>query len=311
MINIIGKRYWFFAFSGLIIIAGILALILFPLKLGVEFQSGSELTAQFAPGVTKAQIVQALSDAGYKPGEAVVRAAGADYIIDLPELNDAQQADLRASLTQKLGEYTDKGFQLVSPSTAATTTRNAAIAVVVAAVGMLLYISWAFRRMPNPFRWGTAAIIAMVHDLLVCLGVFAIFAAVTSARVDLLFITAVLTVVGYSVNDTIIVFDRIRENVRRFPGADFEAVVNMSVGETMGRSINTVLTTLFSVIALLLFVGSGLQNFVVILLVGIASGCYSSIFTAAPILVVWDKGEWGRFIGRGNKPRMIEAPAKG
>ncbi len=298
MVNIVGKRFWFFAFSGLIIIAGIIALVAFPLKLGVEFQSGSELTAQFAPTVTKQQIVSALSELGYGAGKAVVRAAGTDYIVDLPELSDAQQSDLRTGLTEKLGDYTDKGIQRVSPTTASATTRNAAIAIVASAIGMLLYISWAFRRMPNPFRWGAAAIIAMVHDLLVSVGIFAIFAAVNSWRVDLLFIIAVLTVVGYSVNDTIVIFDRIRENVRRYPGVDFEYLVNNSLAETMGRSMNTVLTTLFSVVALLLFVGAPLQNFIVILLVGITSGAYSSICTAAPLLVVWDKGEWGRFVGR-------------
>ena len=304
MINIIGKRYWYFAFSAIIILAGIIAMIVFPLKLGVEFKAGSELTAQFAPAVTKEKIVQALSELGYKSGEAIVRAAGADYIIDLPQLNDAQQTDLRTGLTEKLGDYTDKGIQLVSPATAATTTRNAAIAVLVSAIGMLLYISWAFHRMPNPFRWGAAAIIALVHDILVSLGAFAILAAINSWRVDLLLITALLTVVGYSVNDTIVIFDRIRENVRRFPGVDFEVLVNRSLAETMGRSMNTVLTTLFSVVALLLFVGSALQNFVIILLVGIISGAYSSICTAAPILVVWDKKEWGRFIGRKPKPAI-------
>ena len=298
MINIVGKRYWFFAFSAILIVIGIVFLSVFPLKLGVEFQSGSELTAQFAPSVTKAEIVQALAELGYGSGRAVVRAAGSDYIIDLPELTDDQQAELRTGLTDRLGAYTDKGIQKVSAATAATTTRNAAIAVAIAAIGMLFYISWAFHKMPNPFRWGTIAIIAMVHDLLVSVGIFAIFAAARSWRIDLLFVIALLTVVGYSVNDTIVIFDRIRENVRRYPGVDFEALVNKSLSETMGRSLNTVLTTLFGVIALLLFVGSALQNFVVILLVGVASGAYSSIFTAAPFLVVWEKREWGRFIGR-------------
>ena len=302
MINIIGKRYWYFIFSAIIIVAGIVAMIIFPLKLGVEFQSGSELTAQFASNVTKEEIAQALSELGYKSGQVVIRAAGSDFIIDLPQLNDAQQAELRTGLTAKLGDYSDKGIQLVSPATASTTTRNAIIAVIISAIGMLLYITWAFHRMPNPFRWGTAAIIAMVHDILVSLGIFAILAAINSWRVDLLLITAILTVVGYSVNDTIVIFDRIRENVRRFPGVDFELLVNNSLAETMGRSLNTVLTTLFSIVALLLFVGSALNNFVIILLVGIASGAYSSICTAAPILVVWDKGEWGRFIGRKPKP---------
>lgn len=305
MINIIGKRYWFFAISGIVILAGIIALVMFPLKLGVEFQSGSEMTAKFAPTVTRDQIITALSDLGYGGAKAVVRAAGADYIIDLPELSDAQQAALVTGLTGKLGTFTNEGIQGVSASTASNTTRNAAIAVVISAIGMLLYISWAFRRMPNPFRWGTAAIIALVHDVLVSAGIFAIFAAINSWRIDLLFIIGLLTVVGYSVNDTIVIFDRIRENVRRYPGVDFEVVVNTSLAETMARSLNTVLTVLFSVVVLLLFVGSALQNFIVILLAGVTSGAYSSICVASPVLVVWHKGEWGRFIGRKPQPAQL------
>lgn len=307
MINIVGKRFWFFLASGIVILIGIVFLIAYPLQLGVEFRAGSELTATFAATVTKDQIAQALTDLGYSKGEAIVRKAGADYIIDVPELNDAQQAELRAGLTEKVGTFQDKGIQRVSASTAAETTRNAAIAVVVAAIAMLIYITWAFRRMPNPVRWGTAAIIAMAHDILVTVGIFAVLAALNSWRVDLLFISAVLTVVGYSVNDTIVIFDRIREAVRRYPGVDFETLVNNSLVETMGRSLNTGMCTLFAAIALLLFVGPALQTLVIPLLVGVASGTYSSIFTAAPLLVVWNKREWGRFIGR--KPRTAAQPA--
>jgi len=258
MINIVGKRFWFFLASGLVILAGIVALVVDPLQLGIEFHAGSELTAAFPPTVTKAQIVQALADIGYGAGRAVVRQAGSDYIIDLPELNDAQQAELRTGLTDRLGKYDDKGIQRVSPATATETTRNAAIAVAVSAVAMLLYISWAFRRMPNPLRWGAAAIISLLHCILVTMGVFAILASLNSWRVDLLFVSAILTVVGYSVNDTIVVFDRVREAVRRYPGVDFEVLVNNSLVETMGRSLNTGMCTLFAAIALLLFVWSAL-----------------------------------------------------
>jgi preprotein translocase subunit SecF len=163
---------------------------------------------------------------------------------------------------------------------------------------MLIYISWAFHRMPNPFRWGTCAIASLVHDVLVVVGVFAILSGIFGWQIDLMFIAGVLTVIGYSVNDTIVIFDRIRENVSKNPGVDFEGVVNYSLVETMSRTIITGVGTLFVLIALLLFIGASIQNLVVVLLVGIVTGTYSSIGTAASLLVVWKKGEWGRFIGR-------------
>ncbi len=307
MINIVGKRFWFFLASALVVVAGIVTLIVDPLQLGIEFQAGSELTATFAPTVSKSQISQALAEIGYGAGQAVVRQSGSDYIVDLPELSDAQQADLRAQLTAKLGTFDDKGIQRVSPATATETTRNAAIAVAISAIAMLIYISWAFRRMPNPIRWGTIAIISLLHCILVTMGVFAILASLNSWRVDLLFVSAILTVVGYSVNDTIVVFDRIREAVRRYPAMDFEMLVNNSLVETMGRSLNTGMCTLFAAITLLLFVGSALQNLVVVLLVGVTVGTYGSIFIAAPLLIVWNKGEWGRFIGRRPAPARPSA----
>jgi preprotein translocase subunit SecF len=302
MLDIVGKRFWYFLISGIIIVAGLVALGVFGLKPGLEFTSGSELTATFTRPVDTQQVKQALAELGYGPGRATVFRAGDAFVIDLPQLDDAAQDALRSGLTAKLGEFTDQGILLVSPRTALDTVRNAAIAVIVSAIGMLLYISWAFHRMPNPFRWGTTAIIALVHSILIVIGVFAIFGAISSWRIDLMFVTGILTVVGYSVNDTIIVFDRVRENVRRFPGVDFEVLVNQSLVETIGRSMNTALTTMFAVIALLLLVGGTLQNFAVVMLVGIATGTYGSIGIAASLLVVWKNNEWGRFIGRRPQP---------
>jgi preprotein translocase subunit SecF len=163
---------------------------------------------------------------------------------------------------------------------------------------MLLYISWAFHRMPNPFRWGMSAIVALVHDLLVVVGVFAIFGDIFGWQVDLMFVAGVLTVVGHSVYDTIVIFDRIRENTGKNPGMDFEVVVNNSLVETMSRSLITWVGIVFVLIALLLFVGAPIRNLCVVILVGVTTGTYSSICTAAPLLVVWKKGEWGRFVGR-------------
>jgi len=294
MFDIIGKRFWYFLISGIVILAGIIALFVFGLQPGIEFASGSQVTISFEEAVDKQQVTQALADLGYT--SAIVREAGTDFILDLPELDDAAKADLRAGLADKLGEFRDGGFQSVSAKAAEGTTRNTIIAVIISAIGMLIYISWAFRRMPNPFRWGTCAIVALIHDVLVAVGVFALLGGIFDWEIDLMFIAGILTVIGYSVNDVIVVFDRIRENVRNRGEANFEAVVNDSILETLSRSIITGLGTMFVLIALLLFVGSSIQNLVVVLLVGVITGTYSGFGTAASLLVVWKKGEWGRFI---------------
>ncbi len=300
MFDIIGKRFWFFLISGVVIVAGIISFAVFGLQSGVQFRSGSELIVTFGENVTvaKSDLVGALAELGYGGEDSIVRKAGTDFIVDLPQLDDAAKASLRAGLTQKLGEFRDGGFESVTRESATQMTRNAFIAVLISAIGMLIYISWAFRRMPRPFRWGTCAIVALVHDMLVVVGVFALLGGLFGWQVDLMFIAAVLTVVGYSVNDTIVIFDRIRENVRRYPGGDFEAVINRSLVETMSRTLITGVGTLFVLISLLIIVGGPIQNLAVVLLVGILTGTYSSFGTAASLLVVWDKNEWGRFIGR-------------
>ena len=166
----------------------------------------------------------------------------------------------------------------------------------MAAVGVLLYITWAFRRMPKPFHYGTCAIVALFHDVLVVLGIFSILGSILDWEINLMFITGTLAVIGYSVNNTVVIFDRIRENLTKGVSSNFEIVVNNSLVETLSRSVNTSLTTLIVVLALLLFVGASIQNFVVVLTIGIIAGTYSSLFIAPQLLVVWDRGEWGRFV---------------
>jgi preprotein translocase subunit SecF len=304
MYNIIGKRFWFFAISGIIILAGIIALIAFGLKPGIEFRSGSEVTVSFSDPVEKQQLVQTLTDLGYGPGTAIIRKAGMDYIIDLPELNDQAKADLRTALNDKIGAFQDGGFELVSPKAAADTTRNTVIAVIISALGMLLYISLAFRKVPKPFRWGTCAIIALVHDVLVVVGIFALLGAFFGWQIDLMFIAGVLTVIGYSVNDTIVIFDRIRENLKKGISQDFETVVNYSLVETMSRTLVTGLGSIFVLIALTIVLGASIQNLSIVLLVGVLTGTYSSFGTAASLLVVWDKKEWGRFLPWRKSPEL-------
>ncbi|MFH1381818.1 MAG: protein translocase subunit SecF [Chloroflexota bacterium] len=296
--DVIGKRFWFFLISGIIILTGIVALSTFGLKPGVEFTSGSLMTVGFEQNTDVAGVKQTVVDLGYT-GAIVQQTGAGDFLIRLPVLDDAAKRTFEDGLTAALGNLQVKSFDTVSPIIAAETLRNTIIAVVLSAIGMLIYISWAFRRMPNPFRWGVSAIAALAHDILVVVGTYAFLGGLLGWQIDLMFVAGLLTVVGYSVNGTIVIFDRIRENVRLYPAADFALVVNNSLVDTLARSLNTGMTTLFGAIALMLFVGASIQNLVVVLLVGVATGTYSAICTAAPLLVVWNKGEWGRFIGRG------------
>ena len=295
MFDITGKRFWFFFISGVVILMGIISLATFGLKAGIEFSSGSMMTVGFEQEVDQSTLKKDLTGLGY--ANAIVQRVGEDdFLIRLPELSGKAKTELEAGLTTGLGTLEVREFDAVSPMIAAETTRNAAIAVAIAAVGILLYIAWAFRKMPNPFRYGTCAIIALVHDTLVALGVFSILGGILGWEIDLMFVTGILAVIGYSVNNTVVVFDRIRENLSKDARSDFEVVVNNSLVETLSRSMNTSLTTLFMVLALLLFIGVAIQNFAVVLLIGIIAGTYSSLCIAPQLLVVWKKGEWGRFI---------------
>jgi preprotein translocase subunit SecF len=295
MFDIAGKRTLFLVISEVIILVGIIALVVFGLKPGIEFSSGSIMTVSFDQEVEQSELEQEMVNLGY-PNTIIQRTGEGDFLIRTPELTGEEKTALETGLSDKFGSLTEREFYSVSPMVAAETAHNAIIAVGVAAVGILLYITWAFRRMPRPFHYGVCAIIALVHDVVVVTGVFAILGAIMGWEINLMFITGVLAVIGYSINDTVVIFDRIRENLSRGISADFETVVNTSLVETMSRSLNTCLTTLFVVLALLFFVGASIQNFAVALLIGIISGTYSSIFIAAPLLIVWERGEWGRLI---------------
>jgi len=295
MLDIIGKRFWFLLISGVMVVLGIISLSVFGLKAGIEFSSGSLLTVGFEREVQVVEVKEVVADLGYS--NAIVQSTGGgDFLIRLPELTDETKTALEAGLTARLGALEVKGFDLVSPMIASETAHNAAIAVAVAAIGMLLYISWAFHRMPNPLRWGACAIICMLHDVVIVAGVFAVLGGALGWQIDMMFITGVLTVIGYSVNDTIVIFDRIRENLKKGISPDFAVMVNHSLVETLTRSIITGLGVFFVLIALLLFVGASLQTLITVLLVGIYIGTYSTIGVAVPLLVVWERKEWGRLL---------------
>jgi preprotein translocase subunit SecF len=295
MFNIIGKRFRFFIISGLVLLICIISLSSFGLKAGIEFSSGSQLTLSFDNEVEVSEIRQELGNLGYT-NSIVQVTGGGDILIRTTRLSTEEKDQLKTELNNRFGTAIEKGFVDVDPITARETVNIAAIAVAVAAVGIMLYVTWAFRRMPKPFRYGTCAIIALLHDTLVALGVFSILGGILSWEINLMFITGILAVIGYSVNNTVVIFDRIRENLHHSETFDFNIIVNKSLVQSFTRSMNTSLTTIIVVLALLLFVGSTIQNFTVVLLIGIITGTFSSLFIAPSLLVVWENREWCRFI---------------
>ena len=300
MFDFVGKRYWFFLLSALVIIPGIISLATFGLKTGIDFNAGTSMTLHFSTAVDETQVRDTLSNLGYK--DAIVQHTGAgDFIVRLATtdiINDqSKNQQLISGFNTQLNTTTEqKDLSVISAAVASQTARNAVIAVLVAALGILLYITFAFRKMPNPLRWGTCAVIAMIHDVLVVVGIFSILGWVAGVEIDALFITGMLTVVGYSVHDTIVVFDRIRENQSRGGGGSFENVVNSSILQTMTRSLNTSLTVLFVLLALFVLGGSTIHYFTLVLLIGVITGTYSSVCNASQLLIVWENKEWGRFV---------------
>ncbi len=293
MFDIVGKRRLFFIITAVVVLVCIVSLVTFGLRAGVEFSSGSTMTVSFEEEVKQGELEEELVSLGYDGAIVQQFTLGGGFLIRLPRLSSGEKDELEEGLTARFGALEgESAFEKdVDPIIAAETTQNAAIAVAVAAVGILLYIAWAFRRMPNPFRYGTCAIIALLHDTLVALGAFSILGATMGWEIDLSFVIGILAVIGYSVNNTVVVFDRIRENLTREGRAGFETTVNSSLVETLSRSLNTSLTTLFVVLALLLFVGTSIQNFAVVLLIGIIAGTYSSLCIAPALLVVWRNRE--------------------
>lgn len=383
MFNLTGKRFWYFLLSAVVIVPGLLSMVLFGFKVGIEFASGSTMTLVFSKPVEQAALRQELTSLGhdeaiiqgtskegyilkasslsaekveavrsalekefgsrsvfvFRPDDGegvlkavfshkvepaklsqVLKAAGqGDFqsepftqeaflvrtktIVQEP-VKDAQgnivqpseMERLEKDLKERYGSYGLFDFYSVSPIIASEIVRNAGIAALAACVGILLYIAWAFRKMPMPLRWGICAVIGIVHNVVVMLGVFSILGKFFNIEVDAMFITAILTVVGYGVNDTVVVFDRIRENIKKGISRDFELTVNYSLVETLGRSIITGMGAIFVMLALSLLGGITLKPFVLALLVGVIASTYASIFIASQLLVIWDKKEWGRFL---------------
>ena len=307
--NIIGKRYWFFGLSLLIIIPGLVALALGGLKPSIDFTGGTMLEIVFQSGTapTPDEVRAVLSEITVGSTEAKleniqIQTLGTDGIVLRIQQIDQETIDkIIFTLDETFGGVTLNMADNVGASVGGEVAQRAAGAVAFAAIGIALYVWFAFRKLPNASRYGIAAVFSLVHDVLVLIGLEAILGLLLGWEADALFLTAVLTVIGFSVHDTIVVFDRIRENRVKYRYSPFEKVVNHSIVQTLDRSINTTLTVLFTLFALVLFGGTTTRHFIVILLVGMASGAYSSIFNAAAILVVWENREWENWFSRNKR----------
>ena len=293
MYKIVQKRNFLFIFSGLILIPGIIALSVWGLKLGIDFTGGSRLTVKF--GHTRPSgpdIAKFVTD--IKFGQATAQTVGQDEIdISLPHLSNDQRQTIVDQLNSKYSPVSEVAFQTIGPTVGQTLLRRAVTAVILVLLAIILYVSWAFRKVgigPVPsWVYGASAVVALAHDIFIVIGIFAILGHWLNIEIDSLFVTALLTVLGFSVHDTIVVFDRVRERLLVGRENTFEETVNVSLNQTLIRSLNTSLTTLLVLSALYLFGGVTIRNFVLALLIGIASGTYSSIFVASPLLVVYER----------------------
>jgi preprotein translocase subunit SecF len=302
MLNILGKRYLFFGVSLLVIIPGLILAVI-GLPLSIDFTGGSLLEVRFESGQPPqpAEVITLYEEFGVE--DVLVQTTGEDIILVRSSfLDDTTRGQMVSAMEEEFSDdVTVLRFDSVGPTIGREVTMKAGIAVAVAAVAVVIFITFAFRGIPHAFRYGICAIVAMAHDVAVVISVGAIGGYLLGWQIDALFLTALLTVIGFSVQDKIVVFDRIRENSTIYRRLPFETLVNHSIIQTLQRSINTQLMTVeFLLLALALFGGVTLREFAAILLVGLFSGTYSSIFVAAPLLVVWETREWQTWFGRGN-----------
>ena len=323
MLDIVGKRGWYFLFSALIILPGLISMIIpsgwltldSGLKAGIDFTSGSVLNVTFQQPVDQADIQERMNELGH--GEALIQRVGSQNFLirtsllkeavgDQPSERELIELDLEKFLGLQRGKVE---FASVSPIVAGETVRFTFYAVAAASIFIMMYVWYAFRRVPKAYRYGVSAILALVHDLVFILGLFSILGKTMGMEVNSMFIVGLLIVAGYSVNDTIVVFDRIRENVTRHPDRALDTMVNLSIMETLGRSLNTSFTTLFVLMAMLLIGGPSIRSLLLVVAIGVVVGTYSSVFIASQFLVIWDRREIRRLFRLGRRGPASAATA--
>lgn len=291
--NILGKRYIFFGLSLLIIVIGFAIIIVNGIPLSIDFTGGSLLEVTFDGKTPETSEIILLYERAGITGPQVQTTDVGSYIIRSRFLDNETREAVLQSFAESIGEATVVRFDSVGPSIGEQVAKRGTLAVTVSSLLVVLFIAWSFRGIANAFRYGICAILAMIHDVAIIFSITAIGSVLWGWEINALFLTALLTVIGFSMQDTIVVFDRIRENSNIYRRLEYETLVNHSIVQTLQRSINTQLMTVeFLLLALAMFGGITLNEFAFILLIGLLSGTYSSIFVAAPILVVWEKKEW-------------------
>ena len=319
-LNLVRYRGWFYLFSLIVLLPGVISLLIAPrLKAGIDFTGGSEFTVRFEQEVSQDDLKGALSDLGHP--EARIQGTGEnEYLVRTKELQGAltapplgpqpaglEQEEIQDGLIERFGpllgadgEPSDSfiSSDSISETISKEIRQNATFAIIAASVAIFFFLWWSFRAVPKPFRFGVAAIVALLHDALLVVGIFSILGKVIGTEVNVMFVTALLTVIGFSVHDSIVVFDRIRETVLRQEKMPFAEAVNASLLQTLSRSLNTSLTLVFAILALLLMGGGSIREFLWAMLIGTITGAYSSIFIASQMLVSWEEGDVPRFFRR-------------
>lgn len=328
MLNLVKKRNWFYLASTLLLIPGLISLLIPPrLNLGIEFTSGTTFSFRYAEPATQGDVERILAEVDIENARVqttndngfIVTTGEVEGSASSPPVGPSRPSErdrLEQQLQSNFGGFVDAQgnpttqfleFSSVSAAVSSDIARNAAIAVGVASLAIMTYIAWAFRNVPNSVRYGVSAILALVHDVVLVVGAFSILGKFVGTEVNTFFITGLLTVIGFSVHDSIVVFDRIRENVASNVFRSFPDAVNHSILQSMGRSFNTALALNISIVALLLLGGDSIRDFLLVLLIGLTAGAYSSFFIASMFLVTWQQGDiprlWRRMTGRGSTPR--------
>ena len=305
MNKIITRKRWFFLFSLLVTIPGLIFIVATPLsggalglKFSVDYTGGTVWEFKLEQPADALVVRDVIAAAGHP--EVQVTEAGSGFLImrtkpldlqsgsesDPSQPAGAELAAIRAAIESEVGSIAEVGsLSTVGPVISQDLTQQATLLIVLGSIGIVLWMTYRFRNL----RFGLAALAALLHDVIVTVGFFAVAGTLFGVEIDALFITAMLTIIGFSVHDTIVVFDRVRENLARYAGAPFADIVNHSIVQTLGRSFNTTATVLITLLSLLVFAGGSIRTFVLALFVGILSGTYSSIFNASPLLVWWDE----------------------
>ena len=291
--NVVKTFKFWIGLSAVLIIVGLMAIFVYGYRVGIDFAGGTILEVQVAqPKVTGMDVSAAIATA-YKAKtnlEIAAQAEGGDrYFVRSAQINNQQKNDIITALGSQFNQVTELRFESVDPTMGADVVRKAILAVILAVVGILFYIAYAFRRVPgevSAWKFGGAAVLALVHDVLILLGLYAIVGHFFGAEVDSMFITALLTLIGFSVHDTIVTFDRVRENLRRRAGEDLVVLLNDSIVETIVRSINTSFTLFLVLVAMFFFGGPTLKFFTLAMIIGVIVGTYSSVFIASPVLLI-------------------------